>query len=112
MKLLELKEKRLEDGNISIVLKPINRALEAAYLSIIFTGRDRSAFEQQMMLTDFFLTDCIKELKIAGESFDPNEVAERADIMDEGVVEELNRIFTLVIGEFNVSSEEDEKKSE
>lgn len=112
MKLLELKEKKLEDGEISIVLKPINRALMASYLTSVVSGRGRTVFEQQMLLTDFFLTDCIKELKISGKSFDPNEVAERADIRDEGVRDVLDRIFTLCANEFNASSEEDEKKSE
>jgi phosphoribosylformimino-5-aminoimidazole carboxamide ribonucleotide (ProFAR) isomerase len=96
-----------EDGSIEIVVKPITKGMQVEVVDLYAnfnTAKDKDAF------VDHILKNCVESLTIGGEAFDPNEVAELADMSDFETAEQLYSISTLVMSAmFKVG---DEKKSD
>ena len=112
MRLLALQERKLTEGDISLTLLPVTKAMQVGYTSVAFATESANDFERGMAITDYILTECIKDLRIAGVEYDPVQVAETANIMDTDTVMTLNKINVMVREHLSGLSEDEAKKSE
>jgi len=110
MQLLNFKEKKLKEGDISFTLKPVSKSLQTGYIGTAFASTGMDDFQRKMALTDYILTDCIFDLEINGEKYDGEVLAECANLMDEETIKTLSKIYEMACIHLEGITEDDAKK--
>ena len=104
MKFLDSKEISDEKGNVKVTFKPVTPINQAALLGYqvdmqhaVKVNDTARLVKVKMECVFYTLLEMINRLEIAGEIFEPETVANLADISDMETIEMLNIIFDMVI---------------
>lgn len=92
MKFLNDERIEVEDGEIKLTIKPVTTSQQAriADLGIV------SGCAARIDLTKYGLKTCIEKISISGAEFDPAQLADHADLSDDGTMAVMLKIGKMV----------------
>jgi len=106
MKLLKGHTETVSEDGVTIGVKTITKSMQVRVIDLhtsFSTAQGKDEF------LSYILKNCIDTLEVNGESFNPTEVADMADMSDTDTVEQLYNIAAMVMGVL-FPTEGDEKK--
>ncbi|OGT05649.1 MAG: hypothetical protein A2143_01780 [Gallionellales bacterium RBG_16_57_15] len=89
-----LKDERIEreDGEVKLTIKPVTTSQQAHLLEIGLRGGVKARID----LSRWCLVNCIEKISITGAEFKPAQLAEQADLNDEGTMAVMMKIGAMV----------------
>lgn len=106
MQLLSGNPEVLTEGNVTITTIPVTPRMQAKIVDL-----DKlTSMEALMDLCTYILTECVSEIKVNDKSFNPTELAQKADLRDLDTLKSFVTIKDLVVQNALLKAE-DEKKS-
>lgn len=94
MKLLKDERIEREDGEVKLTIRPITTSQQAR-MTELGAGKGLAA---HIDFAVFCLKNCIDKISIGGQSFDPAELSDRADVSDSDTRAVMFKIATMVDG--------------
>jgi len=94
MKMLSTIAPKLEDGDIVIQMKVVTKPIQTALIDL---SVDQDTLAKKMAIVDYVCCNCIDTLTINGDSYNPNELCEQADLADDDTFNCLMKISAMVI---------------
>lgn len=89
-----LKDERIEreDGEVKLTIKPVTTSQQAHLLELGLRG----GIKQRIELTRWCLLNCIEKISIAGAEYRPAQLAEQANLDDDGTMAVMMKVGAMV----------------
>jgi hypothetical protein len=105
MKLLKGQTERVEKDGIAVDVKVITTAMQARLSEMSID----SSMSGRVKMIGFILNNCVESVEVDGSTYDPRELAEKADISDKGTLEAMLKISAMVANVAFPTAEEAKK---
>jgi len=92
MKLLNDERINLEDGEVKLTMRPVTTSQQARLGDLNL----QSGIEARIDLAKYCLTTCIEKISISGATYDPLQMAEKADLSDKDTMAMMVKLGQMV----------------